>query len=87
MPVLLGTGSAFVRFPVGLNALGGILTVVPFTEPVLLSVAVIGPVFVVPGGTLIMLPGGKIVPVLLFPGDCSAPADEGGISPPVFPVL
>jgi hypothetical protein len=45
---------------------GGTLVIVPFTEPVLLPVVVIGPAFVVPGGTLIMLPGSN-VPVLLVP--------------------
>ena len=56
-----------MRFPAGLNMPGGILVIVPFTEPVLLPVVVIGPAIVVPGGTLIMLPGGN-VPVLLLPG-------------------
>jgi hypothetical protein len=55
--------------PVGLNMPGGTLIVVPFTEPVLLPVA-LGPANVVPGGTLIILPGGG-VPVL-FPGGIGA---------------
>jgi hypothetical protein len=64
---LLFPGRTFVRFPVGLVIPGGILTVVPFTEPVLLPVVVIGPAFVVPGGTLMMLPGGSVLG-LLSPG-------------------
>jgi hypothetical protein len=62
--LLLVVGGAFVRFPVGLNKLGGIIVV---TGPGFVAFPVLpaGDALIVPGGTLIMLPGGSGVPELL----------------------
>lgn len=73
---------AFVRFPAGLNTPGGTLVIVLLPVPVVFPILAPERVgaLVVPGGTLIMLPGDN-EPVL-FPGGSTlvGGGGEGGVA-------